>query len=331
MKTRTRTIQVPGTHTINGQTVPVVRTETVVEPVSPRDLDMIAARVVVTLIVILTTFSVVWSTVSIARLLGGGWAATLAAAVFDAAWIVTGGMAYLVRHQPDRRSVVDRGGWVLVAVTVLAIGVEGWRTGGLATACAGAAVSLIAKGLWWMFDHATRAPLSDLDQQWVAGRRSQLGAQRALLAMQRQVAREQARIGDLDPSGPRVDPDPDRPRGSAVPDAVPAADPTPVIEAGPTRADPTPEADPTPTQVDPEPAPATKPTRTRQQRGPGLHAVSSQADLRQAKAVLTQMRKDKAPINRDEFKRRMGAGTTRANRLWAQVDPKRQAKPRRTA
>ncbi|THJ37428.1 hypothetical protein E7Y31_21395, partial [Candidatus Frankia alpina] len=61
--------------------------------------------------------------------------AYLAGAVFDLAWLAVLGMAYLVRYRPDRRRVVDRVGWALLTVTVAAIGVEGYRTGGLAAAC----------------------------------------------------------------------------------------------------------------------------------------------------------------------------------------------------
>ncbi|MCK9929406.1 hypothetical protein MXD62_19855 [Frankia sp. Mgl5] len=330
MRTRTRTVQVPGTHTINGQTMPVIREQQIVEPVPPRDWDVLATRAAVTVIVVLTTFSVVWSTVSIARLLGGGWAATLAAATFDAAWIVTGVIAYLVRHQPDRRAVVDRGGWALVAVTVIALGVEGWRTSGLAAACAGAAVSLIAKGLWWMFDRATRAPLSSDDRQWLAGRRSQLGAQRALLAMQRQVAREQAQVAELAGSTP---PDPDRPRGSTQVDLdPPQVDPTPALESTPTQPSPAPTAQVTAPQVDPRSTRQVDPTPAPGR--PELHAVPDQvdpADLDRARAVVAALRRDQIAPSTEQIRRRMGIGRDRARACWLAIQADEADPARRTA
>ncbi|THJ20043.1 hypothetical protein E7Y31_23815, partial [Candidatus Frankia alpina] len=77
----------------------------------------------------------------------------------------------------------------LLAVTVAAIGVEGYRTGGLAVACIGASVSVAAKALWWTFGRATCPELTAADAQWVAVQLSQASARMAVAAVRRQAAR----------------------------------------------------------------------------------------------------------------------------------------------
>ncbi|WP_175084819.1 hypothetical protein [Candidatus Frankia nodulisporulans] len=171
----------------------MTRTRRVAVPVLPRDWDALAVRGVVGLVLALTLVSITWSTVSIAHLLDGTWTAYLAGGVFDLAWCAALGMAYLVRFRPDRRTVVDRVGWALLAVTVTAIGIEGHRTGGLAMACIGASVSIAAKALWWTFGHATRPELTADDAQWVAAQISAASAQLAVASVRRQVARAQDR------------------------------------------------------------------------------------------------------------------------------------------
>ncbi|WP_175084888.1 hypothetical protein [Candidatus Frankia nodulisporulans] len=194
MKYRIETEQYTESHTVDGVTAPVARTRRVAVPVLPRDWDALATRAVVGLVLALTLVSITWSTVSIAHLLDGTWTAYLAASVFDLAWCAALGMAYLVRFRPDRRKVVDRVGWALLAVTVTAIGLEGFQSGGIAMACIGASVSIAAKALWWTFGHATRPELTADDAQWVAAQISAASAQLAVASVRRQVARSQDRV-----------------------------------------------------------------------------------------------------------------------------------------
>ncbi len=194
MKYKIETEEYADTHAVDGVTAPVTRTRRVAVPVLPRDWDALAVRAVVGLVLALTVVSITWSTVSIAHLLNGTWTAYLAGGVFDLAWCAALGMAYLVRFRPDRRAVVDLVGWALLAVTVTAIGLEGYRTGGLAMACIGASVSIAAKALWWTLGHATRPELTADDAQWVAAQISAASAQLAVASVRRQVARAQDRV-----------------------------------------------------------------------------------------------------------------------------------------
>ncbi|WP_207634243.1 hypothetical protein [Candidatus Frankia alpina] len=193
MKYRIETQEYTEGYTVDGVAAPVARTRRIAVPVLPRDWDALAVRAVVGLVLALTAVSITWSTVSIAHLLDGMWTAYLAASVFDLAWCAALGMAYLVRFRSDRRKVVDRVGWALLAVTVTAIGVEGYQDGGVAMACIGASVSIAAKALWWTFGHATRPELTADDKQWVAVQISTASAQLAVASVRRQVARVQDR------------------------------------------------------------------------------------------------------------------------------------------
>lgn len=194
MKYKIETEEYADTHTVDGVSAPVIRTRRVAVPVLPRDWDALSVRAVVGLVLALTAVSITWSTVSIAHLLKGTWTAYLAGGVFDLAWCAALGMAYLVRFRLDRRAVVDRVGWALLTVTVTAIGLEGYRTGGLAMACIGASVSIAAKALWWTLGHATRPELNADDAQWVAAQISAASAQLAVASVRRQVARAQDRV-----------------------------------------------------------------------------------------------------------------------------------------
>lgn len=189
MRFRIETQKYTDTHTVNGESAPVTRTRRVAVPVLPRDIDVIAVRGVVGLVLALTLVSITWSTVSIAHLLNGTWTAYLAGAVFDLAWLATLGMSFIVRFRPDRRATVDKIGWALLAVTVTAIALEGLQTGGVAMACIGASVSIAAKVLWWTLNRATAPDLSPDDAQWVAQQISRASAQMAVAAVRRQVAR----------------------------------------------------------------------------------------------------------------------------------------------
>ncbi len=326
MRTRTITRKVPGTHTRGGITVPVIREEQVTVPVPPRDWDAIILRVVVGIVIALTGASVVWSTASIARLLDGGLPGYAAAAVFDISWIATLGIAFLVRHQPDRRSTVDRIGWAFTAAAVTAIGIEGWRTGGVAVAAIGAAVSLIAKVLLWTLDRATRTRLSSDDEQWLDHQLSAAGAQIALAAVRRRLARVQARgAAELAALAVPAGPDPDRPRGSTQVDLdPPQVDPTPALESTPARPDPAPTAQVTAPQVDPGSTPGR----------PDLHAVPDQvdpADLDRARTIVAQLRADGVAPSTEQIRRRMGIGRDRARALWLAIQADEADPARRTA
>ncbi|MBL7487059.1 hypothetical protein [Frankia sp. AgW1.1] len=241
MKFRIETRPYETTRTVGGVTEPVTSTRRVAVPVLPRDWDAVAVKAVVALVLVLTLISITWSTVSIGHLLRGTLAAYLAGAVFDLAWAADLGMAYIVRFQPDRRRVVDRVGWALLAITVAAIVLEGLRTGGVAVAVIGSTVSIVAKTLWWTLNRAIRPDLSSEDAQWVSQQISQASAELAVSAVRRQVARVEdqatAQLLALEASRrPPVGAEllgrmPEEAQASAVPSARPVASPVPPMHA----------------------------------------------------------------------------------------------------
>ncbi|THJ37560.1 hypothetical protein E7Y31_21160, partial [Candidatus Frankia alpina] len=66
MRYRIETQEYTDSHTIDGVTAEVTGTRRVAVPVLPRDVDALAVRTVVGLVLALTLVSVTWSTVSIA-------------------------------------------------------------------------------------------------------------------------------------------------------------------------------------------------------------------------------------------------------------------------
>lgn len=161
-------------------------------PKLPRDMDGIALKAVAGLVLAVTLVTVVWSTASIGRLLGGG-VGFAAAAMFDVAWAAVLLLEWLARFDPDKREFARWMGWALVGITMGALFWEGWEAGSLAMAVVGAAVSLIAKALWLaVFKHIDR-DLSDADAQWVKAEISEANAMLAVAGVRRQVAQAQSR------------------------------------------------------------------------------------------------------------------------------------------
>lgn len=89
--------------TIDGTTHQVPEPYTVRMPKLPRDKDTMALVGVSGLVLALTLVAIVWSTVSIGRLLGGG-VGYAAGAVFDIAWLSVLVLEYLARFDPAKRS-----------------------------------------------------------------------------------------------------------------------------------------------------------------------------------------------------------------------------------
>lgn len=182
MKTRseTRTRTVP--HTIGGTTHLIEETYTEQVPVLPRDWDTIALRSALGFVLALTVVGIVWSTVSIGSILGGG-VGYAAATIFDAAWLTVLLLEWLSRFDAQKRAFPRKAGVVLVAVAAGAIFWHGMLAGGasgVALAVVGASVSVVSKVLWLaVFRHIDR-PISRQDAAWVAAEESRISAQEAV-------------------------------------------------------------------------------------------------------------------------------------------------------
>lgn len=190
LKSIKKTVQVP--HERDGITHMVTRTVTERVPVVPADWDSRALKAVSSLVLGLTLVAVAWSTVSIGELLGGG-VGFAAAVVFDVAWAAVLIVEWMARFDPAKRTFARKLGWVLVAVTMGAIGLHGVLAGSWALAVVGALVSLVAKLLWLTVFRFVDKDLSEDDRQWVAAEISRANAQMAIAGVRRQAARAEAR------------------------------------------------------------------------------------------------------------------------------------------
>lgn len=157
-------------------------------PVLPRDWDDISTKVGFGLVGVLTLISVVWSTVSIGSLLGGG-VGFLAALLFDVSWAVCLLLEWKSRYDSTKRAFPRTLGWLLLIVTMAFIGWHGLQQNNVALAVVGACVSLFAKVLWLgIMKHIDRN-LSDEHRQWVTKTISEANARMAVAQVMRQVAR----------------------------------------------------------------------------------------------------------------------------------------------
>jgi anti-sigma28 factor (negative regulator of flagellin synthesis) len=184
-KTRTRTKLVE--FTLDGRTHQVEETYEEKIPVLPRDWDALATKVGVGLVGMLTLISVVWSTVGIGGLLGGG-VGFLAALLFDISWAVCLILEWKARFNSKKRAFPRNLGWILLGVTMFFIGWHGFVKENIPLAVVGACVSLFAKVLWLgIMKHVDRE-LDPDHQQWVNKVISEANARLAVAQVLRQVA-----------------------------------------------------------------------------------------------------------------------------------------------
>ncbi|MFF8264065.1 hypothetical protein [Streptomyces virginiae] len=183
-ETRTRLVA----RTIDGTTHEVPEPYTVRTPKVPMDKDRLALIGVSGLVLVLTLVAIVWSTYSIGQLLGGG-PGYAAGAVFDVAWLSVLLLEWLARFDPAKREFPRKVGWALALVAAGAIYLEGQLAGGWEMALVGAAVSIVAKILWWaVFKHIDK-DLAPGDAAWVAAEMSKANAKLAIAGARRQAAK----------------------------------------------------------------------------------------------------------------------------------------------
>lgn len=189
-RTEKRTRTVP--HTVDGVTHRISEQFTVRTPVLPRDLDALAVKAAGGLVLALTAVAVVWSTVSIGQLLGGG-VGYAAAVVFDVSWLVVLLVEWMARFSAKKREFPRKVGWLLVAVAAGAIFWHGMETGTVGLAVVGAAVSVVSKVLWLVVMGFVHRDLSAADAQWVEAEVSKANAKLAIAGVRRQAAAAEAR------------------------------------------------------------------------------------------------------------------------------------------
>ncbi|MFE6848975.1 hypothetical protein [Streptomyces sp. NPDC057686] len=165
--------------TIDGTTHQVPEPYTVRTPKLPMDKDRAALIGVSGLVLALTLVAIVWSTHSIGTLLGGG-VGYAAGVVIDVAWLAVLLLEWMARFDPVKHEFPRKVGWGPALVAAGAIFLEGQLAGGWQMALVGAAVSIVAKVLWWaVFKHIDK-DLSPADAAWVAAEMSKANAKLAI-------------------------------------------------------------------------------------------------------------------------------------------------------
>lgn len=181
LEERTRTV----TTDINGEPRKTPETYHVYVPVPPRDFDRVLLIGVGTVAVAVTALSITWSTASIGDLLGAVVISVIAygaAAVFDSAWLACMAIEWLERYDQDRARVARAASWVCLALAVAAIVAHGYIRGDRTAGYVGGAVSVIAKGLWFVVMRHFAVPLGEGPRAWLIQRRQEIAAERAISA-----------------------------------------------------------------------------------------------------------------------------------------------------
>ncbi|MFJ2015587.1 hypothetical protein ACIQJ8_35785 [Streptomyces globisporus] len=182
MNQRTRTVTVAG----KAREIPAEA------PALPKDWQAIGQVAALVVTGLLTVATVVYSTVSIAEMLGGWWG-YVGAAVFDTAWLVALLLSVIHRTDPERRAAADRIGWVLLVVSVAVLAVHGITEGDWGLAVGGPAVSLVAKVLWHTVLSSMSRKLSPDMAAWLAVERDEAYAELAVSQTAAEVLRSRGR------------------------------------------------------------------------------------------------------------------------------------------
>lgn len=187
MKFKTRVTRDTKEITIDGrtETVPVEKVEKI--PLIPRDWDTLTTYAAFALVGVLTMVAIVWSTISIGSLLGGG-VGFMAAILFDISWAVCLILEWKARFDSTKRKFPRNLGWALLLVTMFFIGWHGAAQDNIPLAVVGSAVSLFAKVLWLAIMRFVDRELTPDHQAWVNAVISKSNAQLAVAEVLRQVA-----------------------------------------------------------------------------------------------------------------------------------------------
>ncbi|MFI0914201.1 hypothetical protein [Streptomyces abikoensis] len=192
MKFRTEIRTRPVQQTFDGITETVHEKYEVQVPELPPDWDQRVDRGILTAATVMVVASVIWSTISIGDLLtleSPAVAAYAGAMVFDIAWITCMAAEWRARYDKDRATRPRKAGYAALVTAMVAVGVHGWITWSPAVGIIGALVPLIAKGMSVVALDQASFPLDDLSQQWLNKQRAKIGAQLAIAAGRRQLAR----------------------------------------------------------------------------------------------------------------------------------------------
>ncbi|MFC8723708.1 hypothetical protein [Streptomyces bacillaris] len=159
-------------------------------PVPPRDWDQVLFRFVLAVALASTTVAIVWSTAAIGgllELLVTAGIAYAAASLFELVWIVCLAAERLLQRTPDRARRVRIVGWLALLVVAGAVIVHGVHENQVAAGLLGGAVSLMAKGSWWVVFQVKNVRLQPRLAAWLQRRVEETAAEEYLLAARQQL------------------------------------------------------------------------------------------------------------------------------------------------
>lgn len=154
------------------------------EPRPPREWDEAILRALTCAAVAFVLVAVVATAASIGGLLTPLVPSFIAygmGGMFTLAWVYCLGIEWLNRISPQRARPAQIAGWVALLVSMGAVYTYGNTLGHQEAGVVGAAVDLVAKGMWWLLMRHHAVPLEAGVAHWVADQEQQL-AGRALLA-----------------------------------------------------------------------------------------------------------------------------------------------------
>jgi hypothetical protein len=171
-------------------------------PLTP---DEIILRAVAAATAVVVIGALIWSTVSVGGMLSQvapAWASYMIAAAFDLAWIISMAIEYVLRFEPRRQKIPKTMGWFALLISMGAIFTHGALLDHPWIGVFGAAVSALAKGLWWLLMFATSRRLDSDTQAWLSLELGEIHARRAEQNALAKVNRERERYALDQPAEP---------------------------------------------------------------------------------------------------------------------------------
>jgi hypothetical protein len=171
-------------------------------PLTPDEIILRAVAMATAVVVI---GALIWSTVSVGGMLNQvapAWASYMIAAAFDLAWIISMAIEYVLRFEPRRQKIPKTMGWLALLISMGAIFTHGALLEHPWIGAFGAAVSALAKGLWWLLMFATSRRLDSDTQAWLSLELGEIHARRAEQNALAKVNRERERYALDQPAEP---------------------------------------------------------------------------------------------------------------------------------
>ena len=187
MKLRQITRQREVTKVVDGENVTFDEDYTESVPRIPFNLDALLRKALFVAAILMTVGAIVWGTVAIGSMLNQlapGWGYVVAG-VFDLAWAACLVAEYLNRYDDEKIKLPRNAGVAALLVSMAAIVWHGHLVNAVFVGVIGAAVSLAAKGVWFIAMETTRVRLDKEYQVLLRQRQQRAGLRKALAQSKR--------------------------------------------------------------------------------------------------------------------------------------------------